>query len=332
MKRLWSVLVSLSARSAGIISLKGLDTAVNLQYLDLCGNSIEDLDPIKDLREVEYLNLSKNMLRDIQALRGYRQLLRLDISRNNLYTMDISAIAGMINLEELNLERSKVDNLVYLENAKKLHKLYISIENGPFPLSILGTLNELKELHMNKMWLYDIADLTYLKNIEVLDLSTNLFSDLSPLQYMKKTLRSLNLTNNQYLSDCSILEEFPNLEVLELSFDSIKDFSFLKKLKNLKDLRLIQSGLSDLRILKGLNKLEKLDISENRVTHTEVLKDMKNLRYFKASCCFLHDIDFLKNAKELVEVNVYNNSITDISVLKGCEKMTALDVGNNAGT
>ena len=205
------------------------------------------------------------MLRDIQALRGYRQLLRLDISRNNLYTMDISAIAGMINLEELNLERSKVDNLVYLENAKKLHKLYISIENGPFPLSILGTLNELKELHMNKMWLYDIADLTYLKNIEVLDLSTNLFSDLSPLQYMKKTLRSLNLTNNQYLSDCSILEEFPNLEVLELSFDSIKDFSFLKKLKNLKDLRLIQSGLSDLRILKGLNKLENLDISENRV-------------------------------------------------------------------
>ena len=217
-------LVSLSARSAGIISLEGLDTAVNLQYLDLCGNSIEDLDPIKDLREVEYLNLSKNMLRDIQALRGYRQLLRLDISRNNLYTMDISAIAGMINLEELNLERSKVDNLVYLENAKKLHKLYISIENGPFPLSILGTLNELKELHMNKMWLYDIADLTYLKNIEVLDLSTNLFSDLSPLQYMKKTLRSLNLTNNQYLSDCSILEEFPNLEVLELSFDSIFPF------------------------------------------------------------------------------------------------------------
>ena len=46
-------LVSLSARSAGIISLEGLDTAVNLQYLDLCGNSIEDLDPIKDLREVE---------------------------------------------------------------------------------------------------------------------------------------------------------------------------------------------------------------------------------------------------------------------------------------
>ncbi|MEG1934689.1 MAG: hypothetical protein RR141_01745, partial [Rikenellaceae bacterium] len=131
-------LVKLSARSANIVSLKGLQYATNLNYLDLCGNAIEDLDPIKDLKEIEYLNLAKNMLRDIQALRGFRQLLRLDISRNNLYTMDISALAGMINLEELNLERSKVDNLSYLENVKKLKTLHVGIENGPFPLSILG--------------------------------------------------------------------------------------------------------------------------------------------------------------------------------------------------
>ena len=37
------------------------------------------------------------MLRDIQALRDFRQLVRLDLSRNNLYTMDISALAGMHN-------------------------------------------------------------------------------------------------------------------------------------------------------------------------------------------------------------------------------------------
>ena len=231
-KEAMSQLTSLSARYADIVSLKGLEHAVNLNYLDLCGNHIEDLEPIKDLKEVEYLNLSKNMLRDIQALREYRQLKRLDLSRNNLYTMDISALAGTINLEELNLERCKVDNLVYLESVKKLEKLYVGIENGPFPLSILGTLPNLKELHMNKMWLYDIADLNYLKHIEVLDLSTNLFSDLSPLLYMKKTLRSLNLSNNQYITDCSLLEEFENLEVLDLSFDNIKDFSFLLKLKN----------------------------------------------------------------------------------------------------
>ena len=175
-------LIRLSARSCGIVSLEGLEYAENLTYLDLCANAIEDLTPIKGLREIEYLNVSKNMLRDIQALRDFRQLVRLDLSRNNLYTMDISALAGMHNLEELNLERCKVDNLMYLENVKKLKRLHVGIENGPFPLSILGMLDNLVEVHMNKMWLYDIADLTYLKKIEVLDLSTNLFRDLSPLQ------------------------------------------------------------------------------------------------------------------------------------------------------
>ena len=171
-------LKGLSARYAGITSLEGLQHAENLEYLDLCGNSIEILDPIRDLRNIERLNVSKNRLRDLQALHGYRQLKKLDISRNNLYTMDISAVAGMIDLEELNLERSKVDNIIYLEHTKKLRVLHIGIENGPFPISILGTLKNLKELHMNKMWLYSIDDLTYLKSVEVLDLSTNLFSDL----------------------------------------------------------------------------------------------------------------------------------------------------------
>ena len=36
-------LMTLSARSSGIISLEGLQYAVNLKYLDLCGNAIEDL-------------------------------------------------------------------------------------------------------------------------------------------------------------------------------------------------------------------------------------------------------------------------------------------------
>ena len=189
---------SLSVRYAGVTTLEGLEYAENLESLDLCGNNIEILDPIRDLRNIERLNVSKNRLRDLQALHGFRQLKKLDISRNNLYTMDISAVAGMIDLEELNLERSKVDNIIYLENTKKLRVLYIGIENGPFPVSILGTLKNLKELHMNKMWLYNIDDLTYLKSVEVLDLSTNLFSDLSPLTSMEN-LRSLDVSNCPYL-------------------------------------------------------------------------------------------------------------------------------------
>ena len=71
-------LKGLSARYAGITSLEGLQYAENLEYLDLCGNSIEILDPIRDLRNIERLNVSKNRLRDLQALHGFRQLKKLD--------------------------------------------------------------------------------------------------------------------------------------------------------------------------------------------------------------------------------------------------------------
>ena len=50
-------LKGLSARYAGITSLEGLQHAENLEYLDLCGNSIEILDPIRDLRNIERLNV-----------------------------------------------------------------------------------------------------------------------------------------------------------------------------------------------------------------------------------------------------------------------------------
>ena len=52
-------LKGLSARYAGITSLEGLQYAENLEYLDLCGNSIEILDPIRDLRNIERLNVLK---------------------------------------------------------------------------------------------------------------------------------------------------------------------------------------------------------------------------------------------------------------------------------
>ena len=52
----------------------------------------------------------------------------------------------MIDLEELNLERSKVaDKIIHLENTKKLRVLYIGIENGSVPCQYPGNIGRKSE-------------------------------------------------------------------------------------------------------------------------------------------------------------------------------------------
>lgn len=229
--------------------------------MDVSNNQIETLDPIRDLRNLEILDVSSNQLRDIQALHGFRQLRKLNISRNNLYTMDVSSIAAMIDLESLNLEKAKVDSLEYLERCKKLQEVSINTENGPFSYAILGTLKQLKKLNMRGMRLFNIEDLTYLSSVEVLDLSTNLMSDLSPLLSMEN-LTELNLSNCPYISDYSVLTQFPNLKKLNISFNKTKDFSFLKNLSSLEELAMEQTGFSDMTLLNQMSNLRKLDVSK----------------------------------------------------------------------
>ena len=186
-------LIHLEVQDHEIENLEGLQYAENLETLNASNNKLQTLDPIKDLHNLVCLNVSRNQLRDLQALHGFRQLKKLNISRNNLYTMDISSIAAMIDLEVLNLSKAKVDSLIYLEHCKKLEEVHINTENGPFSYAILGVLKKLKKLDMGGMRLFNIEDLTYLSNVEELDLNTNLMSDLSPLLSMKN-LKKLNVS------------------------------------------------------------------------------------------------------------------------------------------
>ena len=236
-------LINLQVPGKEIECLDGLEYAENLERLNASNNKLETLEPIKDLRNLEDLNVSINQLRDIQALHGFRQLKRLDISRNNLYTMDVSSIAAMIDLEYLNLERSKIDSIEYIEHCRKLETVNINTENGPFSYAILGTLKHLKKLKMARMRLFDVEDLTYLSHIEELDLSTNLMSDLSPLLSMTN-LTKLDVSNCPYLTEYDILSKFPRLKVLNLSYNHPKSFDFLKKLHYIEEIYMEQTGFT----------------------------------------------------------------------------------------
>ena len=95
-----------------------------------------------------------------------------------------------------------------------------------------------------------LGDLTAL---EELDLSSNVFSDLSPLS------------------------DLTGLRSLKLSSNPISDVSPLTNLTNLRSLNLISTLTSDVSALSGLNRLEWLGLSGSVVSDISPLLDLPNL-------------------------------------------------------
>ena len=125
-------LTSLTASNAGIVSLSGLQYAVNLQYLDLSYNQISDITPLAGLTQVTTLDLSHNLISDVTLLAGspplsgkpvlseqsddvmspagqtpFAQLTWLDLSFNLI--SDITPLAGLVQLTWVDVSNNNLD-------------------------------------------------------------------------------------------------------------------------------------------------------------------------------------------------------------------------------
>ena len=158
-------------------------------------------------------------------------------------------------------------------------------------ITIKGKLysTSLFELDLSEMGLSnsEITPLRHMKNLEVLKLSRNQISDLTPLSGLKsltvlflydnKRISDLtplsNLTNlidlslyDNQISDLSPLSNLTNLIKLALDDNKISDLSPLKNLVNLTELGLRYNQVSDLKPLSGLTKLQKLSLGKNQIS------------------------------------------------------------------
>ena len=91
----------LNAANNGITELTGLESAINLEVLDLSNN-----------------NTSNNISMDVNPLAGLTKLKKLDISDNNI--SDVSPLAGLINLKELHLDNNPISDMSALAGLKNL--------------------------------------------------------------------------------------------------------------------------------------------------------------------------------------------------------------------
>ena len=153
-------LTRIDADYQGITDLTGLEYAVNLEFIEMRGNSLRDLSPLATLNKLKWLVLVDNNIEDLTPL------------------------TNLASLEELNLRDNPLSDLAPLSNLPQLKYLDLGlcrIENVR-PLASLTTLKVL-QLHDNRI--VDPSPLKNLVELTKLEIQTNFIFDHSALDALQ---------------------------------------------------------------------------------------------------------------------------------------------------
>jgi len=202
-----------------ILSLKGIEKCLNLEYCSLAFQPIIDFSPLTNLTNLYYLDISRNeVFKNYWQLSLIHKLSSLDITHNEVSNVDF--LKNIYELKYLNLRENPIIDISVLANLTKLEKLWISYA----PISNFDTLGGLINLnHLSIEWC-ELQNISFLKNLTELNglfLSKNNISDISSITELSK-LEYLDISRN-YIDDILALEKLENLFFIALFNNLIED-------------------------------------------------------------------------------------------------------------
>lgn len=207
-----------------------LATITNLSELKLGSNVAVDIEQFAPMfTHLTLLSLSNRGLTNIDALHVMSNLKELNLSYNQI--QDISALESMPNMYSLNISgNNTLSNVTPLANLTALEYLDASNTQIDSSTALAGLVN-LKMLKLNDVQHIDLADLSALTNLEVLEVYTaNGVSDLESIAHLP--LNTL-IANYGQISDVSSFGTgFTSVSYLELSDQVINVSETLKVDKN----------------------------------------------------------------------------------------------------
>ncbi|CAL5997683.1 leucine-rich_repeat domain-containing protein [Hexamita inflata] len=257
-------ITSLTKLSMSYCSLQNIDlisSLVNLQELNLNGNSILDLSSLLKLKCLTKLYMCSCILKNInQIIYQISQLVNLeefDLSSLFFTDIDISPLCKLKNLTKLNLSFS-----YYLKGIDQIWQLTLEVLN----ISATGLKNT--------------DSIGPLINLKELDISENLnIEDITPLKDLVGLIK-LNM-NRCGIAHLSALKYLINLQFLDISSNyKIDDINQLQYLKNLTRLRVQCCSVISICALRPLVNLEYLNIEKNQIVYVDAnLNNMTNLQH-----------------------------------------------------
>jgi hypothetical protein len=174
---------------------------------------------------------------------------------------DISALSGLIALQELYLENTRCDDLSPIAGLQQLQKLNC----GDTEVSDLSPIAGLQQLQTLSCWgtkVSDLSPIAGLQQLQNLYCGSTKVRDLSPIAGLQQ-LQNLNCFNTR-VSDLSPIAGLQQLQNLDCDGTKVSDLSPLIDLSNLTS---ISARCCKIRALPPeigqLHRLELLDLEDN---------------------------------------------------------------------
>jgi len=242
----------LSIRSNPLKDLSGLALLTELEELDIGYVPAQDLRPLANLKKLRDLSADGVGARDITAIAGLTRLEKLNLGNNHISSLD--ALSGLSRLKALSIfanhELTSIEGL----RALPLEELFL-VEDRLTDISVLGAIQTLKLLDLERNRIVDVRPLAGLKNLVDLRLAKNQIADASPLGAIG-SLRALNVGENK-LTTLVGLEPL-QLEDLTVYYNEIPSLEPIAKMTTLKRLAINGNPIPSVAPLAGLINLESL--------------------------------------------------------------------------
>lgn len=174
---------TITGKAKGIKDLTGLEKCYSLAALDLEGNEITDLSPLKELDNIQTINLSKNKISDIAPLEKLVRLQYLELSDNQI--TNVEPLAKMENMRSLYLSGNQIKKIDSIGNLTKIWSLYLD-KNKVENLSPVSKLKWLSNFGLRDCGVSDLTFLQGLTELKLLMLDKNKIEDLSAIVAMAK--------------------------------------------------------------------------------------------------------------------------------------------------
>ena len=286
MLRLWDIV----SFDDGVVDLRGLEHAVNMDFLHISGGEISDLTPLAHLKNLRTVKLYNQNISDLTPLAGLINLEVLEVYNNPI--SDLSPLASLGNLTALSIVSTPVSDFSPLYDLPRLKRIqltwslsvdvatlrrHLEVVEIPdqdlrqavrkelrlpssLPITHLQML-KLEGLQISEGRVRVLNGLEHATNLKFFSCQGHLISDLSPLSELI-LLKALYLGGNE-ISDLTPLIGLVRLETLHLWGNQIVDVSPLAYLMKLKELFLERNRVQDFLPLLELPNLKKIRVSDN---------------------------------------------------------------------